>query len=170
MLLTRRPGYLLAADTSQIDARRFEALVRDGRQTLRDDDAESARHQFHQALGLWRGSPLPDLANVDEGSVETSRLEEVHAAGIEGLFEAELALGHYEEVIEGLSGLAVQHPFRERLWRHLMVALYRSGRQVDALLAYRQLEDLLDEAIGVDPGPDLQHLREAIILHEPELG
>ncbi|HUF14411.1 MAG TPA: BTAD domain-containing putative transcriptional regulator [Acidimicrobiia bacterium] len=87
---------------------------------------------FDKALALWRGSPLPELAHLPYGRIQISHLEELRFEALEELFEAELALGHHAEVVEGLTGLAEECPSRERLWGHLMVALYRSGRQADA--------------------------------------
>lgn len=170
VLMTRSPGYLLTADEEQIDARRFEVWVRDGRRALRDTEPEEAVRLFRQALALWRGSPLPELAGLPYGRIEISHLEELRFGALEGLYEAELALGHHAEVVEGLTGLAEECPFRERLWGHLMVALYRSGRQADALHAFQDLKRLLRAELGISPGPELQHLEEAIILQKPELG
>lgn len=169
-VVTRSPGYLLMADEGQIDARHFEAGVRDGRQALRDHAPEEAVRHFRRALGLWRGSPLPELADLPCGRIQIAHLEELRFGAVDELYEAELALGHNVEVVEGLTGLADEYPFRERLWGHLMVALYRLGRQADALHAYQHLERLLEAELGISPGPELQRLKEGIILHEPDLG
>jgi DNA-binding SARP family transcriptional activator len=170
VLVTRSPGYLLALDEEQIDACRFEAWVRDGRRALRKAHPKKAARLFRQALALRRGSPLPELAHLPYGRIQISHLEELRFEALEELFEAELALGHHAEVVEGLTGLAEECPFRERLWGHLMVALYRSGRQADALLAFQDLKRLLGEELGINPGPELQLLEEAIILQKSELG
>lgn len=137
---------------------------------LRDGQTEVAVRLLDEALSLWRGSPLPELADLPLGRIHISRLEELRLGALEDFFEAKLAVGHVVEVVETLTGLTRENPFRERLWGHLMVALYRSGRQVDALLAFRELKGLLGEELGIEPGRDLQNLEEAIILHKPELG
>lgn len=170
VVMTRSPGYLLAADEEQIDARGFEVLVREGRRATRDTEPEKAVRLFRQALALWRGSPLPELADMPCGRIEIAHLEELRFGALDELYEAELALGHHAEVVEGLTGLAEEYPFRERLWGHLMVALCRSGRQADALHAFQELKRLLDAELGISPGPELQQLEEAIILQKPELG
>lgn len=169
-VVTRRPGYVLAVEEEQIDAWQFEAWVRKGRRALRNTDPEKAARLFRRALALWRGSPLPELADLPFARLQISHLEELRFGTLEDLFEAELTLGHNAEVIEGLTGLTYEQPFRERLWGHLMVALYRSGRQGEALRAFRDLRRLLGEELGIAPGPALQDLEEAIVLQKPDLG
>jgi DNA-binding SARP family transcriptional activator len=166
-LVTRAPGYVLRADAEQIDARCFERLACDGRRLLASEPA-AARARLGEALDLWRG---PVLADVSYARVpgEIIRLEELRLATLEDRIEADLALGAHAEVVGELGALLAGHPGRERLCGQLMLALYRSGRQQEALAAYRELRHRLREELSIDPSPELQRLERSILRQEPAL-
>jgi DNA-binding SARP family transcriptional activator len=137
LIVTRSPGYELRVDPQQLDVARFEDLVSQGRRVLAAGDARAARQHFDRALGLWRGPPLADLAYEAFAQAEIARLEELRLNTIEYRVQAKLALGNHDEVVGELEGLVSDHPYRERLRGYLMLALYRSDRQADALQAYQ---------------------------------
>jgi DNA-binding SARP family transcriptional activator len=161
-------GYVLRAERSAIDAVRFEALVAEARAVMSVDPAAAAR-AFEQALGLWRGPALADLADQASLQPEIARLEELRLAALEDRITAELELGRHRELVPELETLVGAHPFRERLWLHLMTALYRSDRQADALAAFHRARDLLAEELGIDPSPELRRLQERILRQDPSL-
>jgi WD40 repeat protein/DNA-binding SARP family transcriptional activator len=164
----RSGGYIFQAEPSAIDAIRFEELVAEGRGILRADPAAAAR-AFEQALGLWRGPALADLA--DQGSLqpEIARLEELRLVALEDRIEAELELGRHRELVPELETLVAGHPFRERLWFQLMTALYRSDRQAEALAAFQRARELLADELGIDPSPELRRLQQRILRQDPSL-
>lgn len=166
-VVTRAPGYLLRADAGQIDARCFERLACEGRRLL-TSDAAAARARLGEALALWRG---PVLADVSYGRApgEITRLEELRLATLEDRVDADLVLGAHAEVVGELGALLAGHPGRERLCGQLMLALYRSGRQEEALAAYRALRHRLREELSIDPSPELQRLERSILRQEPSL-
>ena len=164
----RSPGYILHADPGEVDAAGFENLVAQARRRLDSDPASSAR-MVSDALALWQGEPLADLANELSLQAEIQRLSELRLGAIEDRIEAELALGRHAEVIAELEGLASRHPLRERLHRQLMLAHYRSGRQADALAAYHRLRGSLDAELGLDPSPAIELLQGQILNHDPGL-
>ena len=169
VVLTKSPGYLLAVDPERIDAGRFERLAREGRRALADSAPEDAMAILTEALSLWRGRALADFAFEPFASSEVGRLEELRLAVMADRIEAELALGGHEHVAGALRQLVDEHPLRERLWGQLMTALYRCGRQADALRAYSELRTVLGEELGIEPSHELQRLEEAILLQKPEL-
>src|SRR5262249_55719693 len=124
---------------------------------------------LRDALGLWRGAAYADFQDTWFGATEAVRLEEMRLAAMEARIDADLALGRQAEVTAELEALVRECPLRERFWAQLMVALYRSGRQSDALLAFRRARDHLVEEIGVEPGPELQALEAAVLAHDPGL-
>ena len=128
----------MAAEPGQLDAGRFERLVGAGRDALERGEAAAAAERFREGLGLWRGRALADVADVEPLAREGARLEELRLVAVEGRVEADLALGREAEVAGELEALVTEYPVRERLWRLLVLALYRSGRQADALAAYRR--------------------------------
>jgi DNA-binding SARP family transcriptional activator len=125
---TRPPGYVLAVDADRVDAVRFERLVADGRRALQAGDPAQAGVAFTRALSLWRGPALADFAYEEFAQAEATRLEELRLVTYEHLLEAELAVGNDDAVVGQAGALVEQHPFRERLWAHLLVALYRRAR------------------------------------------
>lgn len=162
LLLTRPPGYLLAVDREWIDLARFERSVAEARGLEPDERADALR----RALELWRGPPLADLAFESFASPEVFRLEEQRLAALEDLLEAELACGRAAVVVPELEALVAQHPLRERLRGELMLSLYHSGRQAEALAAYQDARRTLVEELGLEPGPQLQELHERILRQE----
>jgi class 3 adenylate cyclase len=167
LIVTRAPGYVLALDKDRVDAHRFERLVTAAQEA---DRPEARAARLREALALWRGPPLADLAFESFAQAEIARLEELRAATREELFAAELELGHHGRLVGQLEAFVGEHPLRERPRGQLMLALYRSGRQADALEAYRNARDTLVDELGIDPSPELQQLEQAILRHDPSLG
>ena len=169
VLVTTPAGYRLRVRPGELDAERFESLVADGRQALaagRGDDAAAA---LRAALELWRGPPLAEVASAPFAPAEIARLEEQRLAALEVRVEADLAAGRHAELVAELGQLRMEHPWRERLHAQLMLALYRSGRQADALEAYRHAREVLVEQLGIEPGAELHDLHEKILAHDPAL-
>ncbi|PWU23000.1 MAG: hypothetical protein C5B48_09390 [Candidatus Rokuibacteriota bacterium] len=162
---TRGPGYGMWLEDGALDADRFEHLVSEAR----DEHASVRAELLSQALGLWRGPALADLEAALAAS-ERARLEEQRFAALEQRIDSELELGHHTELVPELEGLVHEHPLRERLRGQLMLALYRSGRQADALETYREGRNLLDEELGLEPGEDLRALERAILEQDPAIG
>jgi WD40 repeat protein/DNA-binding SARP family transcriptional activator len=166
-IATRGRGYELQLPEDAVDATRFERLVeeaaREPANGARANGAASA------ALELWRGAPLADVASEPFAAREIGRLEELHLRAIELAIDAELAAGRHDEVIAQLEELIAEEPLRERLHAQRMLALYRAGRQSDALEAYRRAREILVEQIGVEPGPELQRLQAAVLAQDPSL-
>jgi DNA-binding SARP family transcriptional activator len=168
-LRTHGTGYGLQTAADEVDADRFARLLADGRSSLSAGDAASAARSLEDALALWRGPPLSDFAYMDFAQGEIARLEELRLASIEELCEARLALGRPVETVVELEKLVAEHPLRERLRAQLMLALYRSGRQADALAAYREGRRALVEDFGIEPGRALRVLEKAILEQDPAL-
>ena len=164
----RSGGYVLRAEPSAIDAVCFEALVHEGR-VIRTADPATAVQIFERALGLWRGPALADLTDQASLQPEIARLEELRVAALEDRIDAELELARHRELVPELEILVAEHPFRERLWLHLMTALYGSGRQADALAAFQRARELFAEELGIDPSPELRRLHERILRQDPSL-
>ncbi|MGH8972898.1 MAG: BTAD domain-containing putative transcriptional regulator [Acidimicrobiia bacterium] len=169
LLVTRPTGYLFRVEPGAIDALRFEALVREGRRQVAAGDHTSAAATFQAALGLWRGPALADLAEVPSAVAQAARLEEDRLAALEERIDADLACGRHGEMAAELEVLTRAHPLRERIWGQRITALYRAGRQADALRAYQQLRSTLGEQLGIEPSSALQHLEGAVLRHDPEL-
>jgi predicted ATPase/DNA-binding SARP family transcriptional activator len=165
LLRARPPGYLLAVDRAQVDACRFEDLVAAGRQRL-PEDPQAASALLDDALRLWRGSALQDLAEEEFARAEIDRLNALRMTAVEARIDAELALNRHTDVLAELTALVAEHPLREHLRSQLMLALYRSGRQADALEVYRQTRALLVEELGVEPGPELTTLYQQILRQD----
>lgn len=168
VLLTRESGYLLAVRPEQVDALRFERLVEEGRDALSASEPERAAEALAAGLALWRGPALADVAGGSLARPEAVRLEELRLAALEDRIEADLAVGR-REVVGELEQLVARHPLRERLWGQLMVALYRSGRQADALRAFQRARDVLVEELGIEPGSELRRLEAAVLAQDPAL-
>jgi YVTN family beta-propeller protein len=168
-IVTRAPGYLLSIEPDALDVGRFERLARDGRAALGAGNARQASAKLSAALALWRGRALADLDSTALGHAESLRLEELRLSALEDKFEAELALGHHAEIVADLEALVSQHPLREKLRGQLMLALYRCGRQADALEAYQEMRRLLVGELGLEPGATLRNLEQAILNHDPAL-
>ena len=168
-LRTRGSGYVLGARADEVDADRFVSLLDEGRALLTAGDPKRAERPLEQALALWRGSPLDDVAYEEFAQAEIARLEELRIACLEALCEARLALGRHAGLVSELEWLVAEHPHRERLRGTLMLALYRSGRQADALAAYRDARRVLLDELGLEPSRALQELEQAILRQEPDL-
>jgi predicted ATPase/DNA-binding SARP family transcriptional activator len=166
---TRHSGYLLRTAPDAVDAHRFERLATRGRTELAAGDAGAAAVTLHDALALWRDSPLPEVAGRPFAAAEVMRLEGLRLQALEDRVEAELALGRHAGLLVELRGLVTEFPLHERYWRQLMLAEYRAGRQADALDAYQAARTLLRDELGLDPGPELQRLRAAILAQDPAL-
>jgi predicted ATPase/DNA-binding SARP family transcriptional activator len=168
-LVTRSPGYLLRVEEGELDAERFEALFADGRRTLAQGSPRLARSLLGRALDLWRGAALADLAAESFAREAADRLDELRLQCVEERISADLELGHHREVLAELEVLVATHPLRDRLRSQLMLALYRSGRQADALACYRRGHDLLVEEHGLDPGIELRALERRILQQDESL-
>jgi predicted ATPase/DNA-binding SARP family transcriptional activator len=163
---TAENGYVIELDPEQVDAARFERLIRDAESDRRGNNLRRAAHQAREALELWRGRPFGELAASGALSAEADRLEEVRLHALELRLEADLGLGASSEIVDELEALVRAHPYREAFWRQLMLALYRAERQGDALAAYHRARAALDEQLGIEPGEELQALEAAILRHE----
>jgi YVTN family beta-propeller protein len=164
-IVTRAPGYALRVDSGELDLDRFQSLTA----TARGQEPLDAAETLRSALGLWRGSPLADLEGLPFARREQLRLEELRLGALAERIEADLVLGRDAEVVSELEGLVAEHPLRERLRGQLMVALYRSGRQAEALEVYRSGRRLLDDELGLEPGEELKRLERAILEQDPAL-
>ena len=167
-LLTRPAGYLLDVDPSSVDALRFAHLVAAAR-TAAAPEPETAARRYREALGLWRGTPLAEFAGTRWAGPEAARLTELHLAARVELIELELAAGRHTEILTELEGLIAAHPLHEPLYGRQMLALYRAGRQADALAAYQRARAVLDAELGLAPGAELRSLQEGILQQRPDL-
>ena len=165
-IVTRGRGYELQVGPDAVDAARFERLIE---LAEREPDGGGPSGAAQAALELWRGTPLADVADEPFARPEIRRLEELRLRAIEHTIDAELDAGRHGEAIARLEGLIAEHPLRESLRAKRMLALYRAGRQSEALDAYRQARETLIEEIGVEPGPELQQLQAAILEQDPRL-
>jgi DNA-binding SARP family transcriptional activator len=161
-IATREPGYVVDVARDAIDLFRFERIVREARAA----DPERAVELLREALELWRGPPLADV----DLRREAERLDELRLDAVEECLELELGFGRHGELVHQLEALVREQPLRERFREQLMLALYRSGRQAEALDAYRDARRALVEELGIEPGERLQQLEQAILRHEPALG
>ncbi len=166
---TRPPGYVLEIEPDALDLWRFERLVSGGRARLAAGDPGGARTLLSEAFGLWRGAALADVTGVDALDRERSRLEEARLAALELRVEAELLDGRHAELVGELEALVAEHPYREELRAQLMLALYRAGRQAEALATYQEGRTLLVDELGIEPSRALQQLERAILLQDPTL-
>jgi DNA-binding SARP family transcriptional activator len=166
VLVTTSAGYQLRVAPGELDAERFEQLADEGRRALSDDRPEHAARVLHEALSLWRGPALADFAFETFAQAEIQRLEEGRLAALEARVEADLAVGRHAELVGELQQLVAAHPLRERLHGQLMLSLYRTGRQAEALQAYRDARNVLVEQLGIEPGPELRALERTILAQD----
>jgi YVTN family beta-propeller protein len=162
-------GYQLVLEPGELDLDRFERLLADGRRLRERGDASEAAKTLEEALDLWHGAPLADFTYEPFAASEIARLEELQLEAIEERIEADLSLGRYQELVPELETLVREHPLRERLLGQLMIALYRSGRQAEALEAYRRARSTFAEELGLEPSPALQQLEREILTHDRTL-
>jgi DNA-binding SARP family transcriptional activator/ABC-type branched-subunit amino acid transport system substrate-binding protein len=168
-IVTRPPGYLLAVDTDALDSTRFQRLAASARERERAGELEAAAALMQEALGLWRGPALAGLDLEGEGREDVAHLEEQRLSAQLDLIDYELALGRHEQLVAELDRQVTQHPLDERLRGQLILALYRSGRQAEALQAYRETRETLVDTLGIEPSPALQRLERGILNHDSAL-
>jgi DNA-binding SARP family transcriptional activator len=169
VVVTRPPGYVVETSPDELDLTRFERLVALGQSELGRGDAAAAADTLTEALALWRGQPLADFAYDRFAQTAIARLEELRISANEARIEADLALGRHALLVPELQALVAAHPLRERLRAQLMLALYRCGRQADALDVFQEARRALVDGLGIDPGPALQQLEHAILNQDPRL-
>jgi YVTN family beta-propeller protein len=170
VIATRPPGYVLETAIGELDLERFEWLMAEGRDALERGDPERAAERLRAALELWRGEALGDIAFEPFVQTEAARLEGLRLDAVQDRIEADLTTGHGPELVGELDRLVAAEPLRERFWAQLMLALYRSGRQAEALGAYRRARQSLVSQLGIEPGPELRDLERRILAHDPTLG
>lgn len=168
-LATVPDGYRLALAAAELDANRFASTVAEARSRLAEGDAEGAVERLQAGLAMWRGPALADLAHVPFVAAQAARLEESRLAALEVRIDAELACGRHASLVGELEALCAEHPFRERFRAQHMLALYRSGRQGEALRSYQRLRDVVVEELGIEPGPEARRLEAAILAQDPSL-
>jgi DNA-binding SARP family transcriptional activator len=169
VLATRSPGYAIRVEPDELDLHRFERLVDEGRSMLARGLAADASERLRDALSLWRGPALSDFADERFAQAAIARLEEIRLAAVELRIDADLDLGRHHQLVGELEALVREQPLRERLRGYLMTALYRSGRQAEALDAYNDARRALVDELGIDPGAALQELERAILRQDPAL-
>ncbi|MGH3135404.1 MAG: BTAD domain-containing putative transcriptional regulator, partial [Gaiellaceae bacterium] len=169
LLLTRSGGYVLQVEPEEIDVHRFERLLEEGRRANAAGKPAEARRALESALGLWRGAALADLSFETFTRTEIERLEELRLVATEERVDAELTLGRHDTLIPELEALTAKHPLRERLRAQLMLALYRAGRQAEALRVYSDARKRLVEELGIEPGQALKELEQEILRQDPAL-
>ena len=168
-IVTSEAGYALDVRPDQVDVVRFEQLVTKGRRLAADGELAPASATLGEALGLRRGEPLAEFAYAGFFDAERARLDELTLVATESRAGADLGLGRHGELAGELEALCREHPLRERLWELLILALYRSGRQAEALRAYAEVRDHLADELGLDPGPALRELQARILAQDPSL-
>ena len=169
VITTSANGYAIAVSRDALDTRQFEERLTTARHQARSGQLAQAAASYRGALGMWRGRALADFEDDPFAQPERQRLDELRLSAVEERIEVDLGLGRHDDLIAELEGLVGVHPLRERAWDQLMRALYRSGRQADALAAYRRLRATLVEELGIDPSPELQQLEVRILQQDPEL-
>jgi DNA-binding SARP family transcriptional activator/tetratricopeptide (TPR) repeat protein len=170
VLETHSPGYLIRVQSGEFDVQRFEGLVAQGKHVLTAGEPGRAAALLRTALALWRGPALEDAAYESFAQAEARRLEELRLICLEERIEADLALGRHADLVGELEVLIDRYPYRERLTGQLMLALYRSRRQAEALAAYRRSRDRLVDELGIEPGPELRSLASRVLNQDPGLG
>src|SRR6185312_6279539 len=163
------PGYRLHRQPDELDLERFERLSARGRSELADGQADVAAATFRESLALWRGPAYEDVRYEAFAQAEVARLEELRLTAVEDRVDADLALGRHRDAAGELEGLVAEHPSRERLCGQLMLALYRSGRQSAALDVFQRARETMRDELGLEPGPALQEIQQAILRHDAAL-
>jgi DNA-binding SARP family transcriptional activator len=169
VLATKSPGYVLGIEQDALDLHRFERLVDDGRRLMENGLAADASQRLRDALSLWRGPALADFAYESFAQAAIARLEEIRMTAVELRIGADLALGRHDALVGELEAQVAEHPLRERLRMYLMTALYRSGRQAEALTVYQDARRALVDTLGIEPSTALRDLERAILRHDPAL-
>ena len=169
LIETRPPGYLIRLAAEQLDLRRFERWAAEAAEASSRGDLGTASTRYREALDLWRGPALAEFASDGFAQAAIARLEDLRLAAFEDRVDADLALGRQGELVSELEALVSEHPFRERMRGQLMLALYRSGRQAEALEAYRRLRRALVDELGIEPSPSLQEMERAMLRQDPAL-
>ena len=169
VLVTKDPGYMLRIEPDQVDSLRFDRLRRSGHAALAAGDAQLAEDLLGRAMAEWRGSPLPDFADEPWAGAAIAQLNESHQGALEDRMDAWLALGWHARAVAELEAMVEAAPLRERRWALLLLALYRSGRQAEALRAFNRCRVILGEELGLEPGAELRQLEEAILRQDPSL-
>jgi DNA-binding SARP family transcriptional activator len=168
-LVTHAHGYQLRVEPDDVDVHLFRSIVHTGRDAVASGAAVRGVHLLREALGLWRGRALADLVESGIGWSELSAVEDERLTAVEDCFDAELRCGRHREITPELEVLTAAEPLRERLCQQFMLALYRSGRQVDALNVYRRARAALVDGLGIEPGPELQALQRRILGHHASI-
>ncbi len=168
-IVTSPPGYLVRVEPGELDLHRFEAGAAAGRAELAADDPMSAAITLRAALAIWRGAALVDVGSSRCLVSSADRIEQTCIATIEDRIDADLAIGEHHAAVADLEALTAAHPLRERFWQQLIVALYRGGRQADALRAYQRVRAELADTLGIEPSPDLRALETAVLQQDPAL-
>ena len=166
---TKPPGYVMTVGPDELDARRFEDAVDAGRHLLEGGEAEEASAMLRSGLDLWRGDVLADLVDEEIGVAARARWNELRRVALEDRIDADLAAGRHNALVGELEAMVTDEPLRERRTAQLMLALYRSGRQADALRAFASTRQHLAEELGIDPSSELRRLEEAILVQDPDL-
>src|SRR4051794_10192451 len=169
VLLTCAPGYLLRADGADLDSLRFPELVDEAERAISGGDPARGVGLLDQALKLWRGEPLAELGDTPSAATDRLRLVELHVRARERRCDALLATGRADAAVTDLQHLVAENPLRERLWARLVTTLYAADRQADALEAVRRCTELLRDELGIDPGPELRDLAQAVLRQDPKL-
>ncbi|MGQ0464050.1 MAG: BTAD domain-containing putative transcriptional regulator [Sporichthyaceae bacterium] len=169
MVHTRSPGYLIEVGPDDLDVARFETALARARTAVEAGDHAAAAAELRAGLSLWRGAALADLGDAPIARADVGRLEELRRSALERRIEADLACGRHADLVAELDVLTGEHPLRERLWTARMLALYRCGRQAEALAAYATVRALLADELGLDPGVELARLEAAVLRHDPGL-
>ena len=169
LIETRAPGYLIRMAPEQLDLRTFERWIAEAAEASARSDLETATSRYREALDLWRGPALAEFARDPFAQPAIARLEDMRLDTLEDRIDADLGLGRHGEIVGELEELVAEHPLRERMRGQLMLALYRSGRQAEALECYRRSRQALVEELGIEPGTQLQGLERAILTHDPSL-
>ncbi len=168
-LVTQAPGYRLVLHPDELDVDTFERGIADARLACRSDDPAGGIRAYEIALARWRGPALDDLAAHEWAQSDAVRLDELRFAAVEELTDLRLARGEHVALVSELEALVREQPLREHLWAQLLLALYRSGRQAEALRAFQQARETLLDELGIDPGPELRQLETAILQHDESL-